>query len=60
MEHTLVFNIIDQQVGELEQIAQKNTVLVPGVLASIATLKDLKRRVEESIEQIPEPQNQGI
>lgn len=57
MEHTKVFEIIEEQLGELEKIKTKNTVLIPVATASIATLKDLKRRVEEVVEQVPELQN---
>ena len=60
MDHINVFHIIDEEVEELEAIKGKNTDLVSCASASIATLMDLKRRVEEALEQVPEPQNQGV
>jgi hypothetical protein len=55
MEHTEFLQFIDDEIEELETIKGKNTILVPMASASIATLNDLKRRVEESVEQVSEP-----
>lgn len=55
MTEKRVFQIIDQKIGQLEEIKYRNTVLLPSVNASIVTLQDLKRTLEEENE-APKPQ----
>jgi hypothetical protein len=62
MDHIRVFELIDKQIEALDDIKRRNTVLIPGVLASVATLKQLKLRMEEEIEgrQVQEPEDAGF
>jgi hypothetical protein len=39
--------LIDHQIYSLELMKGRNTVLIPGILASIATLKHLRSTVED-------------
>ena len=50
MDHIRVIEIINKQIEDLENIQLRNTVLVPGVLAGTANLKELRRRIEVEVE----------
>jgi hypothetical protein len=50
MDKIELFEIIDEELGELESISLRGTVHYQSILSAMTALKDLKRRVEERLE----------